>query len=230
MNLVSLTIPDLCDKMDITNEEAGLGISAGSASWIIASVIMGIVIDHLTSYFDLIMGVCYVLLGVFALLKPFMPTLWAFILVMFLEGFVFATIDPRKYSGRNYDINVKGVLTIYLQFVGMKHGNRYENERKLAHKEEVASTYLWNFNKNVVSCGAVPSAASSYAAMRMVAGSLPVLVIVWEWHIDLALLCGCSEVLEYPTTNSCGPINKSLSLSLSLCQMMSGLHNYPLVF
>ena len=46
----------------------------------------------------------------------------------------------------------------------------------------------------------------------MVAGSRPVLVIAWEWHIGLALFCGCSEALEYPTTNSCGPINKSLSL------------------
>ena len=56
--------------------------------------------------------------------------------------------------------------------------------------------------------------APIYAAMRMVAGSRPGLVIVWEWHIGLALLCGCSGALEYPTTNSYGPINKSLSLSL----------------
>ena len=70
----------------------------------------------------------------------------------------------------------------------------------------------------VVSRGAVRSAASSYAAMRTVAGSRPVLVIVWEWHIGLALLCGCSGALEYPTTNSCGPINKSLSLSLTFTQ------------
>ena len=62
---------------------------------------------------------------------------------------------------------------------------------------------------SVVSHGAVRSAASSYAAMHTVAGSRPVLVIVWEWHIGLALLCGCSGALEYPTTNSCGPINKS---------------------
>ena len=82
---------------------------------------------------------------------------------------------------------------------------------------------LWfnNSNMNVtldmflwyVSRGAV---RSSYAAMRMVASSRPVLVIAWEWHIGLALLCGCSGALEYPTTNSSGPINKSLSLSLSL--------------
>ena len=38
----------------------------------------------------------------------------------------------------------------------------------------------------------------------------------WEWHIGLVLLCGCSGALEYPTTNSCGPINKSLFLSLQL--------------
>ena len=63
----------------------------------------------------------------------------------------------------------------------------------------------------VVSLGAVRNAASSYAAMHMVAGSRPVLVIAWEWHIGLALLCGCSGALEYPTTNSCWPINKSLS-------------------
>ena len=67
---------------------------------------------------------------------------------------------------------------------------------------------------NVVSRGAMRSAASSYAAMCMVAGSRPVLVIAWGWHIGLTLLCGCSGALEYPTTNSCGPINKSLSLSL----------------
>ena len=66
------------------------------------------------------------------------------------------------------------------------------------------------------SIGAVRSAVSSSAAMRMVAGSRPVLVIAWEWHIGLALLCSCSGALEYPITNSCGPINKSLSLSLSL--------------
>ena len=69
-------------------------------------------------------------------------------------------------------------------------------------------------------CGAVRSAASSHAAMRMVAASRPVLVIAWEWHIGLALLCGCSGALEYPTTNSCGSINKSLSLSLSLFNCM----------
>ena len=40
----------------------------------------------------------------------------------------------------------------------------------------------------VVSHGAVPSAVSSHAAMLMVAGSRPVLVIAWWWHIDLALL------------------------------------------
>ena len=66
---------------------------------------------------------------------------------------------------------------------------------------------------DIVSSGAVRSAASSYAAMRTVAGSRPVLVIVWEWHIGLALLCGCSGALEYPTTNSCGLINKSLILN-----------------
>ena len=41
------------------------------------------------------------------------------------------------------------------------------------------------------------------------------LVIVWEWHnIGLALLCGCSGVLEHPKTNSCGKINESLILIL----------------
>ena len=50
--------------------------------------------------------------------------------------------------------------------------------------------------------------------MRMVAGSLPVLVIAWEWHTGLALLCGCSGALEYLTTNSCRPINESLILIL----------------
>ena len=70
--------------------------------------------------------------------------------------------------------------------------------------------------RHILHCGAVRSAASSYAAMRTVAGSRPVLVIVWEWHIGLALLCGCSGALEYPTTNSCGPINKSLSFLNSL--------------
>ena len=53
---------------------------------------------------------------------------------------------------------------------------------------------------DVISHGAVRSAASSYAAMRMVAGSRPVLVIAWEWHTGLALLCGCSGASEYPTT------------------------------
>ena len=63
---------------------------------------------------------------------------------------------------------------------------------------------------DVVSRGAVRSAASSYAAMRAVGGLRSVLV-AWEWHIGLVLLCGCSGALEYPTTNSCGPINESLS-------------------
>ena len=64
--------------------------------------------------------------------------------------------------------------------------------------------------------GVIRSAASSCAAMHMVAGSRPVFVIAWEWHIGLALLCGCSGALEYPTTNSYRPINKSLSLSLNV--------------
>ena len=68
-------------------------------------------------------------------------------------------------------------------------------------------------NNDCVIC-AVRSAGSSYAAMRMVVGSLPVLLIAWEWHIGLALLCGCSGALEYLTTNSCRPINESLSLSI----------------
>ena len=72
--------------------------------------------------------------------------------------------------------------------------------------------------------GAVRSTASSYAAMLVVAGSRPVLVIAWEWHIGLALLCGCSGALEYPTTNSCWPINKSLSLSLLNLQVWIGQH------
>ena len=72
--------------------------------------------------------------------------------------------------------------------------------------------------------GVMHSTASSYAAMHMVAGSRPVFVIAWEWHIGLALLCGCSGALEYPTTNSYRPINKSLSLSLSL----TITHNLPL--
>ena len=38
--------------------------------------------------------------------------------------------------------------------------------------------------------------------MCMVVGSRPGLVITWDWHIGLALLCSCSGALEYPTTNS----------------------------
>ena len=76
----------------------------------------------------------------------------------------------------------------------------------------------------VISSGAVRSAASSYAAMRMVAGSCLVLVIAWEWHISLALLCGCSGALEYPTTNSWGPINESLSLILILMLSLPLFH------
>ena len=60
-----------------------------------------------------------------------------------------------------------------------------------------------------ISRGAVRSVAISYAVMHMVAGSRPILVIAWEWYIGLALLCDYSGALEYPTTNSCGPINKS---------------------
>ena len=37
------------------------------------------------------------------------------------------------------------------------------------------------------------------AAMRMVAGSYPVLVIVLDCHIGLALLCSFSTALEYHT-------------------------------
>ena len=68
----------------------------------------------------------------------------------------------------------------------------------------------------------VRSAASSYAAMRMVAGSRPGLVIAWKWHVRLALLCGCSGALEY-ATNSCGSINKSLSLSIGLKILVQGM-------
>ena len=74
----------------------------------------------------------------------------------------------------------------------------------------------WCYGIIIVSRGVMRSAASSYAAMHMVAGSRPVFVIAWEWHIGLALLCGCSGALEYPTTNSYRPINKSLSLILIL--------------
>ena len=89
---------------------------------------------------------------------------------------------------------------------------------------------LWSYPMKL-SRGAVRSVASSYAAVRMVAGSRPVLVIVWEWHIGLALLCGCSGALEYPTTNSCGPINKSLSLSLSYpSQSRKGSKKLTLVY
>ena len=43
--------------------------------------------------------------------------------------------------------------------------------------------WLWLWQYTMLSCR-LPwrSAASSYAAMRMVAGSRPVLVIAWEWH------------------------------------------------
>ena len=63
----------------------------------------------------------------------------------------------------------------------------------------------------VVSVHCMLSPVAQCVARRapMVTGSRPVLVIAWGWHIGLALLCGCSGALEYPTTNSCGPINKS---------------------
>ena len=61
--------------------------------------------------------------------------------------------------------------------------------------------------------------------MCMVAGSRPDLVIAWEWHIALALLCGCSGALEYPTTNSCGPINKSLSLYMVPSACLTKAHD-----
>ena len=90
---------------------------------------------------------------------------------------------------------------------------------------------IWRCSKlgaaYLMSRGTVRSVASSYAAVCMVAGLRPVLVIAWEWHIGLALLCGCSGALEYPTTNSCGPINKSPSSSYDLCNLffhvLSGL-------
>ena len=102
-------------------------------------------------------------------------------------------------------------MNIFVRVV-MLYNLSLEQYCELIHLHSVINrlTYM------VVSRGAVRSAASSYAAVRMVAGSRPVLVIAWEWHIGLALLCGCSGALEYPTTSSCGPINKSLSLSLSL--------------
>ena len=69
----------------------------------------------------------------------------------------------------------------------------------------VQSWRKWKDHMGVmpVSRGAVRSTVSSlYAAIRMVVGSRPVLVMVWERHVGLALLCGCSGALEYPTTNS----------------------------
>ena len=66
--------------------------------------------------------------------------------------------------------------------------------------------------------------------MSMVAGSRPVL-IAWAWHLGLALSCSCSGALEYPTTNSCGPINKILILILIVnnhlnvdCNSYVGVH------
>ena len=59
----------------------------------------------------------------------------------------------------------------------------------------------------ILSRGAVRSAASSYAAMHMVAGSRPVLVIVWEWHIGLALLWGLGWLVVHLTFVECRLIN-----------------------
>ena len=51
------------------------------------------------------------------------------------------------------------------------------------------------------------------------------------YYIRQELLWGCSGALEYPTTNSCGPINESLSLSLyatnlEKCIYMAMVHNW----
>ena len=45
----------------------------------------------------------------------------------------------------------------------------------------------------------------------------------------VALLYGCSGALEYPTTNSCRPINKSLSLILILIYFPKNLIKWPLL-
>ena len=88
----------------------------------------------------------------------------------------------------------------------------WESPHVAEHYSLCDSTSIFIIKFTIYSHGAVRSVASPYAAMCMVAGSRPVLVIAWEWHIGLTLLCGCSGALEYPATNSCGPINKSLSL------------------
>ena len=56
------------------------------------------------------------------------------------------------------------------------------------------------------------------------------LCVWWLVHnpilvIGLTLLYGCSGALEYPTTNSCRPINGSLSLSFLNCQPLNLGHS-----
>ena len=115
-----------------------------------------------------------------------------------------------KICGRDTDLDGVPDQTLPCE------GHSCQEVREVTHhKHCIFSLYVFKLPNLQISLGAVHSVASSYAAMHMVAGSRPVLVIVWEWHIGLALLCGCSGALEYPTTNSCGSINKSVSLSLS---------------
>ena len=75
---------------------------------------------------------------------------------------------------------------------------------------------------HIYDVGAVRSVASFYAAVHMVTGARPKLVIAWEWHIGLVLLCGCSGALKYPTANSCGSI-KNPPINPVICNMTAYL-------
>ena len=120
------------------------------------------------------------------------------------------------------DIRIYFLTTLWI--VCLLFTNNKENQDPLSKGLEKCFGEGWNEFGCKFMCGYESqncclhwySAASCYAAMRMVAGSHPALLIAWEWHIGLALLCGCLGTLEYPITNSCWPLNKSLSLSLGV--------------
>ena len=86
----------------------------------------------------------------------------------------------------------------------------------------------------VLSRGAVRSASSAYAAMRKVAGSRPVLVIAWEWHINVYVYSLISHRVQQ--TSQFTPLVLELSLvrshllwgEFSAFSAAIAIHNSPL--
>ena len=114
-----------------------------------------------------------------------------------------ANSSPRVISSGA--ANVVGLFAVMWSVMWSAAGSHVINSRLLMDIDGIYCLYTIQFGETNQIAGTVKckckyvvshGAASSYAAMCMVAGSRPVLVIAWEWLIGLTLLCGCSGALE----------------------------------